>query len=111
MGAHTDYYWPIDGPNRNGRMAWPPYVGGHRAPGEANDTPWPPPRSAMSWDPPGADAVITGWTTEPFEVHIGATEAAIGLARALDAQVRDVWSGNADTDKFWAKEDLPNFYD
>lgn len=100
-GRHVDDWYPVDGPSRNGRMVWPPYVGEHRAETVVIDFP-----------PPTADAVITGWTTKPFEVRIGVDDARIQATRALDAQVHDVWSGNPDTDKWWARnEEVPNFYD
>lgn len=53
MGAHEDTWWPIDGPARDGRMAWPPRKPEHRQPDV----------------------------------------------------IKDVWTGDPETDKFWAKNE------
>lgn len=84
-GAHVDEWWPQDGPSRNGRMAWPPYEGTHRR--LPDPTPvrlLPMPSSSSHWEP----------MDDPY---------------AQPAQpVKDVWSGNAETDKFWAKNEPVN---
>lgn len=117
-GAHVDEWWPQDGPSRNGRMAWPPYVGEHRAePYPRVSLAWDGthdgPVQTMSFDPP-VDTTIVGWSTEPFEIVLSTDgNVAREAARSLDRQIiKDVWSGNPDTDRFWSKEeDLPRFLD
>lgn len=81
-GAHVDIMWPVDGPARNGRMAWPPYVGTHRA------------------EP------ATGFFPQQFADEV--TSHLLDAARRTAQVVKDVWSGNADTDKFWAKNEPVN---